>query len=253
MQTVLLLGDTGMIGSKLREVLEEDYEVIGVSRSSEDIQLDLEEELDGLPDADIVVNAAGAGELDGLEEEKSEWDQVNVEAVEKLGDRYDTRYVHFSSLSAMGLEGDYTREREPVLPYSRSKMESEQAVRENFDDYTIIRPALVFDRENPPGLLEKASSLGLLPYNRHTTLAIEREKLAHRVKDVLEDGPEVVKAAEEYSIKGLAEAAGLEGFPVYVPDAVILSAGLCGEALRKLGFRVPGIVRARSMVTDQYV
>ncbi|MFB6143768.1 MAG: hypothetical protein ABEJ98_00515, partial [Candidatus Nanohaloarchaea archaeon] len=49
----------------------------------------------------------------------------------------------------------------------------------------------------------------------------------------------------------MADEAGVDGWKVPLPDRVLLALGYGGELLRMMGFRVPGLVRARSMASDQ--
>ncbi len=257
-EKVLVLGASGYIGSAAVDRLEQDYRVLRAGLDS-GIEVDITrpDQVRELPDVDAVVNAAGTGDIDGLPLDRYEWDAVNVEGIENLARRYfDTRFVHLSSLAAMGLEGDYNRGEAPSpwLPYSRSKRASEEVVRENFEDYVIVRPATVFDRETPPGLLETASRFGFIPSNGKKTPAIRKEELAEVVAVSIEGRLESpVLAAREYLPRELARGSGLEGLEVPVPDAFLGSVGLLGEMLRKIGLRVPGKIRARSIASDQSV
>lgn len=256
---VLVLGSSGFVGSRIVDRLysEPDVEVVTSSRSSGNYRVDItdEKQIDLLPDdVDVVVNAAGAGDLNGLWEDKPEWDEVNLRGIENLAGKYsDTRFIHISSLSAMGLEGDYLKDQEPEpkLPYSCSKLESEKKVRSLFEDPVIVRPGLVYDERMKPGMLWFFSLFGLIPTNHRKTVAIESDELAEIVVDVLEESSEdTVLAGNTFQPEELASENGLKGRKVFLPNYGVLALGAVGEIFRKMGFRVLGMVRARSIVSD---
>ncbi|MFB6216746.1 MAG: NAD-dependent epimerase/dehydratase family protein [Candidatus Aenigmatarchaeota archaeon] len=263
MAKILVTGATGFIGSAIVEELERrGHEVRKASRSSGDIQVDLTfvEEVEKLPGVDVVINAAGTGDINGPGKDKGEWDELNTGAVENLAERYENvHFIQVSSLAAMGLEGSYYREAEPkpVLPYSRSKKEAEDTVKQNFENYTIIRPGEVFDEENIPGMLGLFSYFRIIPTNGRKTPAIGIAKLAELVAETVEGEIESpVLAAREYKPSGILQDAGRLGSRSYqltIPNFVIGYLGYTGEILRNIGFRVPGIVRARSIMSYQKV
>ncbi|MFB6146029.1 MAG: NAD-dependent epimerase/dehydratase family protein [Candidatus Nanohaloarchaea archaeon] len=257
---VLVIGSTGYIGEAVVEELKNrGHEVLEAGRTSEMHEVDItqKEDIESLPDVDVVVNTAGAGKINGLEKDIPGWDEVNVEGVKNLAERFKDRYfVHVSSLASMGLVGSYYRNLEPSpsLPYSRSKRASEVAVEQNFEDYMIIRPADVIDREKPPEMLKKLSKIGIMPVNQKKTVAIKRDLLAELVAEAVEAQLESpVLAAREYMPEELARETGLNGHPVEVPDILIMFLGYLGELLRFSGFRVPGLVRAKSITSYQKV
>lgn len=256
---VLVLGSTGYIGSKVVEALNDrGFEVFEASRSSSELQLDLTDldTFEDAPEVDVVVNAAGAGDLDGFDKDKLDWDRVNSEGLVNLSEKYgDTLLIHISSLSAMGLEGDYIKGRcEPRLPYSRSKAESEAVVRERFENYVIVRPGFVFGNSNPPPIPQLFSKIGLVPTNRRKTVAISRGKLARLIIYCLRETPDSpVLAGETFYPEELAQKTGLNGKVIYIPNTLIRIFGYLGEGARKLGLRSPGLVRSRSMVSEQVI
>ncbi|MFB6190590.1 MAG: sugar nucleotide-binding protein [Candidatus Nanohaloarchaea archaeon] len=254
---VIVLGATGFIGRALATELEKrGYSVIRASRTGKDVSVDLTDidQVMELPDADAVVNAAGLGKVDGLEGGRNRWDKVNVSGVENLGRRYgDTFFVHVSSLAAKGLAGDYSGEStEPELPYSKSKRASEVAVEENFSSYAIVRPGFVYDEGEVPGLLRFAARFGVLPASSARTPAVHRQELVERIGEMVDAREEgVYDVGEGIRPAELARRAGYSGIEVPVPGPAVLLLGTFGELLRRLGFAVPGKVRARSILSDQ--
>ncbi|MFB6143769.1 MAG: NAD-dependent epimerase/dehydratase family protein, partial [Candidatus Nanohaloarchaea archaeon] len=190
---VLVLGSEGYIGSAAtRKFLEEGHEVVEVDREREPgTDIACGEDVEGLPgDVDAVLNATGVSCVDWLEKDIPEG-QDYLDALEKLARKYeDVKFVHLSSLAALGLEGEYSGEPDPVLPYSRFKRETEKVVRE-FENSTVIRPAHVFSPGKPPGLLEVLPG-PLVPVSENYTAAVRREKLVEVISSALAADREVL-------------------------------------------------------------
>lgn len=258
---VLIVGSTGFIGQEIHKKLEEEgFEVYTAGRSGElDYYLDLTKNstFENLPDVDAVVNAAGLGELDGLESDSKEWDLVNVEGTSRLAENFsDSIFIHISSLSANGLIGDYEKNSdEPRLPYSKSKKASEEAVKRKAESSIIIRPGFVYEKDRHDKIQKIFSKAGLIPTNKRKTVAISRESLSEKVVKCLEN-PDVdspILAGESIYPEQLAYRTGLEGREIYIPNTLILFSGLIGEFMRYLGFPVMGSIRSRSIISDQEI
>lgn len=74
MKKVLLVGSTGVIGSKVKELLNDSYEIITVNRSSGDYQLDVSDvtEVENMFEKtgkfDVLISTSGYGKWGSLEE-----------------------------------------------------------------------------------------------------------------------------------------------------------------------------------------
>lgn len=254
-ESVLLIGSTGFIGSELyRKLSEEGYDVTGVSRKGDDVKLDItgDPDLGELPDANVVVYAAGLGNLRDTRDKKPVYDQVD-DFLRSLADRYTgSKMVLFSSLAAIGLRNEYSKgvEPEPVMPFSRFKLRCERTVEEKFDDSLVVRPGFVYGEDRTHEFLEIASIGKFSAYVNSTTVAVSRDQLTEKVVDLIDtDGSGEVIIGREIEIRELAAKGGLE--PVIpIPRSAVISVGILGSALRGMGLRVPGLEMARSVIED---
>jgi nucleoside-diphosphate-sugar epimerase len=155
----LVTGGTGFIGTHLLErfsTLGEKVRALVRRRVSlpqgvESVHGDLAEGAgleEALHGADLVIHLAGVTKA--LRER--DYYTGNVQATRNLARaaaRRGVRFLHVSSLAAIGPALDGTPVREdapphPVSSYGRSKLESERAVRECVPDAVIVRPAVVY-------------------------------------------------------------------------------------------------------------
>ncbi|PKP94868.1 MAG: complex I NDUFA9 subunit family protein [Alphaproteobacteria bacterium HGW-Alphaproteobacteria-16] len=146
----------------------------------------------------------------------------------------------FVQISAIGADID------SASAYGRSKGEGERQVREHFDGATILRPSLIFGREDAfvnrfAGL---AASLPVVPVLKGgtkiqpvwvadvaaATVAALGDKLAYGGRTFELGGPEVMTFTAFH--RWLLEAIGRDKLLIELPDAA-------GAALAKMGF-LPG-------------
>ena len=97
-QRILIIGSNGLLGQKLIELFNNDYEVIAISRGKNislyknsityfDIDVTNFEKLNTAIlkiKPDFVVNAAAMTDVDGCEEQKEKCDKINVHAVSQM-------------------------------------------------------------------------------------------------------------------------------------------------------------------------
>jgi nucleoside-diphosphate-sugar epimerase len=108
MQTVLITGHLGFIGTTLKKSLEHEYNIIGLDIKDGNDILDCD-----LPDCDIVIHlAAKSGVRQSLLEPAEYW-RVNVEGTKRILQHYSNKRILVASSSS---------QYEPFLnPYAASK------------------------------------------------------------------------------------------------------------------------------------
>lgn len=183
MNTVLLTGSTGFVGTALLSELKNlpDFRVVSVVRSSVSLASDVvvvgnidgtTDYLSALNGVDVVVHAAARAHImrDEVADPLAEYRKVNVEGTLNLAKQAVAagvkRFVYISSIKVNGesttglsafTEADSAK---PEDPYGVSKHEAEEGLRllaeETGLDVVIIRPPLVYG----PGV--KANFLSLL-------------------------------------------------------------------------------------------
>jgi dTDP-4-dehydrorhamnose reductase len=153
---ILLYGSTGMLGSDLKEVLNQDFQVVAPTHKELDITR-WDEVIEHMyrNSPDVLINCAAFTDVDACETEENQYmaAKVNVEGARNLAQgsaRFDCRLIHISSdyvfsgqkvIPQPYFEDDPA---EPVSVFGKSKMEAETAVRENSPDYIIIRTGWLY-------------------------------------------------------------------------------------------------------------
>jgi nucleoside-diphosphate-sugar epimerase len=174
----LLTGVNGFLGKYLVKSLKYQGDLIQVGRSSSsDIFADFSNEIPPLPEADMVVHAAGAAHfIPKTPEEKALFHTVNVKGTQKLLNRLSENtnlpktFVFISSVAVYGQEtGHLIKEDAPLLgktPYAVSKIKAEELILDwgkKYDVATFILRLPLIVGENALGNLgamQKAIQLG---------------------------------------------------------------------------------------------
>ncbi|MEJ7820909.1 MAG: NAD-dependent epimerase/dehydratase family protein [Chitinophagaceae bacterium] len=163
---ILLTGATGFLGTIIKDVLDGN-EIITLSRSQSQINVDLSKEIPVLPNVKMVIHCAGkAHSVPKTQEEKEEFLKVNINGLNNLltglqNTHHPESFVYISSIAVYGREtGILINEDEPLLaedPYGKSKIEAEQLIttwcKKNNIVCTILRLPLIAGT-NPPGNLK---------------------------------------------------------------------------------------------------
>jgi dTDP-4-dehydrorhamnose reductase len=148
----VVIGDTGLFGSEMAQLLEERGEqILGFNRSNLDLEDSAESIANQMGQAEVIVNAVGYTHVDKAEQELYEANTVNsiyagklAEAAAILGAKYfyiSTDYV-FDGES----ESPYsvTAETNPQSVYGQSKELGEQLVAQSGATYTIFRTSWLY-------------------------------------------------------------------------------------------------------------
>ena len=163
---ILITGSNGLLGQKLLHKLRVDNSVDliatsrGENRVSEQsnykyIDLDITDktavaQIITEKNPNVVINTAAMTNVDLCEEEKSECDDLNVNAVQYLADaceKIDAHLIHISTDFIFdGENGPYKEEDEPnpLSYYGLSKLKSEQLLQDHTVKWTILRTIIVF-------------------------------------------------------------------------------------------------------------
>ena len=163
---ILITGSNGLLGQKLLHKLRVDNSVEfiatsrGENRVSEQsnykyIDLDITDEtavakIITEQNPNVVINTAAMTNVDLCEEEKSECDDLNVNAVQYLADACEKIEAHLIHISTDfifdGENGPYKEEDEPnpLSYYGLSKLKSEQLLQDRTVKWTILRTIIVF-------------------------------------------------------------------------------------------------------------
>lgn len=152
--TILLIGAGGQLGSEWRQKFNQ-REIPFIPANSSDIDITDQNAVDQLIDRtqpDMIINCAGYTDVDRSETDHQQVMRVNRDGVRHLAEaayRHDAKLIHYSTDYVFpGYKEDKERfsrgynEEAPVNPvnfYGKSKLEGERALRENHDNFIIMR------------------------------------------------------------------------------------------------------------------
>ncbi len=213
---ILLLGNTGQLGTELNELLPQ----LGDLTALDYPQIDLADE-DGLRarlnriSPDLIVNATAYTAVDEAEHEIGLAEAINVRGVHLLAEesrKRDILLIHYSTDYVFdGKKGRPYTERDtpnPLSVYGRSKLEGEEAIQEIDGNYLIFRTSWVYSLHNQSGFVQKA-----LQWSRqHETLRIVDDQISNPTwaKTLAKITVQVLEKGEDYieKRKGLYHLAG---------------------------------------------
>ncbi len=159
MQTIVILGSQGNLGSQLQNIIPD---AIGWDRDDVDITNieELAKKLEKLENVTTVINCVAFNDLDKAEEFPDLAYQLNAEAVEgmaRLCKKLGIEFIHFSTGYVFSgndkpqhVESDTP---DPNSVYAKSKRDGETKIIEIGGNYKIIRTNLLF---GPAGKSENA-------------------------------------------------------------------------------------------------
>ncbi len=243
MKKLLILGSSGLIGSRVVELLSPDYELITPSSSELDLTVagNFEKYITNYPKNELIgipiINFVGFTDVDGAEKQKDDKKglafQLNAsrpgEIAEWCADM-STRFIHISSeyvFDGTKEDAPYT-EQDPPNPlgwYGKTKLQADEWIQESGCDHVILRISMPY-RSN----FEKKKDLGRVLYERlkngQPIQAISDSKispifvddLAEKLKAIIEKpeikgvynvGPSDFTTPEGF-VKMIAKKAGLD-------------------------------------------
>lgn len=164
---ILVTGSNGFLGKLISTELQNENEIFGLSRNSDDYKISLEKEIPFFSNAfEVVVHAAGkAHSIPKTEIESKIFYDVNVIGTQNLLKGLDNsnipdKFIFISSVSVYGQDmGQNIDENHPLKardPYGLSKIEAEEIVinwcKKNKVVCTILRLPLLVGKDAPGNL-----------------------------------------------------------------------------------------------------
>ncbi|MDR3291000.1 MAG: dTDP-4-dehydrorhamnose reductase [Methanobrevibacter sp.] len=149
---ILLTGRNGMLGNDLIEILKgSNHEIISTNTSNLDITKlnEIHEKVDEV-NPEIIINSAAYTDVDGCEIKKNLAYNVNAIGPKNLAivaNKSNCSLVHISTDYVFdGNQKSYAEEDEtnPINVYGKTKLEGELFVKENLNNYFILRTAWLY-------------------------------------------------------------------------------------------------------------
>jgi nucleoside-diphosphate-sugar epimerase len=166
--TILITGIHGFVGSNLVSALKQNHSIYGLDIVSPEkegiIQTFFWNELDQIPEIDVVIHLAGKAHDTKNQTEANIYFDINLELTKTIFDYFlqskAKKFIFFSSVKAAAdsVEGDILTEDiipNPVGPYGESKIAAEKYIQsqdwKNKDVY-IFRPCMIHGPGNKGNL-----------------------------------------------------------------------------------------------------
>ena len=170
--TLLITGIHGFVGSNLVSALKENHVIYGLDIISPEkegvIKTYSWDELDKLPEIDVIIHLAGKAHDTKNKTDKKEYFEINTGLTQKIFDYFlrsnAVKFIFFSSVKAASdtVEGDCLTEDvipKPVGPYGESKIKAEEyincqlsTVNCQFKNVYIFRPCMIHGPGNKGNL-----------------------------------------------------------------------------------------------------
>jgi len=165
MKKVLITGGNGLLGKRLRQLLESNkFLVIGtglgrdrlLNHNHSYVQLDITNknqcfEILNKLNPDVIVNAAAITNVDCCETKKEHCLLVNSESIDHLNISKKRHFIQISTdFIFEGNEGPYSEENnpKPINYYGFSKYQAEKKLLTKNWNYSIVRTCLVYGEDN---------------------------------------------------------------------------------------------------------
>lgn len=179
MKRVLLLGDTGFVGSVVKDSIDFECYIYTLDTVKK-ITIENVSCFTGLifesvekNKIDVVINCIAMANLDHCETNKQECKLINTifvkTIVDYLKNKSEIKLVHVSSNAVYdGMKAPYSElsAREPINYYGQCKSESDSYIESNLSNYVIARPITVYgprkvgQRDNPVTFIIKKLLVG---------------------------------------------------------------------------------------------
>lgn len=168
MKRILLIGSTGQLGKELQQTLAPKGDIIAVGRPTIDLtQLDSLRRVMRLVQPDLAINVAAYTAVDKAESEPELAKAINAIApiilaqeAQQLGAtliHISTDYVFDGNQSHPYRENNQTN---PLSVYGQTKLAGEQAIREQWPHYLILRTSWVYGTYGKSNFVKTMLRLG---------------------------------------------------------------------------------------------
>ncbi len=222
---VLITGASGLLGRRLFEIISKTEETVGVhigERVENMHFLDISdknsvESFFQEIKPDVIIHAAALVDVDYCEDHKEETRKVNVEGTKNIVDickKYRCKMVYLSSDFVFdGETGPYNEnsETKPVNYYGETKLEGERIVKENLENYIIIRPAVLYGEDE--GCKDSFISKVLRKLINNEKVFADNRIIKYPT--LTDDVGRAIKKLIEIDVRGIYNVAGEEAITKY--------------------------------------
>ncbi|HUS49474.1 MAG TPA: sugar nucleotide-binding protein [Candidatus Paceibacterota bacterium] len=221
---VLITGASGLLGRKLFEVISKTEETTGTyfgNRIEGLYYLDVSDKnsvnnfFEKLK-PDIIIHCAVLVNVDYCEEHPDEAKKVNTEGTRNIVEackRNNCKMVYISSDYVFDGESSlYNEESQtnPINYYGVTKLEGEKIVKENLEDYIIIRPAILYGEDcNKKNFVYKIAE----KLRNGEKVAVDGKIIKYPT--LIDDIAEAIKKLIEIDARGVYHVAGEEAVTKY--------------------------------------
>jgi len=193
---ILVIGASGLLGSKLFEKLSEDFMIVGTyskNRSGGLYYYDMTDMTSKIFDEvkpDIVIHAAGMTNVDSCEKNKEKAYKINVEGTKNIiyGCKLNESKLIYISTDFLfdGRKGNYDEmdKPNPLNYYARTKLKAENLIRDSGLDYIIARVAALYGARDNEKFVNWC--INQLRKEEYITLVADHTKTPTFVDDIAE-------------------------------------------------------------------
>lgn len=230
MKRLLVIGTTGLVGSKVREKAEaHGYEPYGTQNARmspfpRTYDLDIANskavmKLVGEISPVAIVNTASLHNVDYCETHRKEAESVNVDGVKNLADaasKHSSRLIHLSTDYVFdGKRGHYreTDSPSPLSYYAQTKHDAEKAASKT-TSYAVTRPSVIFGWNKLEGRGIPSSSGKTINFAMYVLEKLAKEEVIKAVTDQFssptfaDNLADAILKLADYSKNGIFHTAG---------------------------------------------
>lgn len=223
---IVITGASGLLGKRLFEILSKTQEVTGTyfgNKKMDNLHYidvsdknDVESFFEKIR-PEVIIHAAAMVDVDFCEEHKEDARKVNVEGTRNIVEickKYNCKLVFLSSDYVFdGQSGPYTEESptKTVNYYAKTKLEAEEIVKKNLNNYIVIRSAILYGDDEGSKNSFITNILKKLRNNENVSMDNKIVKYPTLTDDVVQ----AIKKLIELDAKGIFHVSGNEAVTRY--------------------------------------